>query len=121
MSRATIARHAEKSTSVGLPLSWYFDPEILEIERQMLFGAGPTYAGHQCLVPNNGDFAVRGGPQAGRVLVRKQGEAQLLSNVCRHRQAELLTGCGHAKLIVCPIHIWAYDLNGCLVAAPFMG
>ena len=23
--------------AVGLPLSWYFDPEILEIERQHLF------------------------------------------------------------------------------------
>jgi len=122
MSRATIARHAEKSTAVGLPLSWYFDPAILDIERRLLFDAGPSYAGHQCLVPNKGDFAVRGGPQTGRVLVRNnEGTPQLVSNVCRHRQAQLLTGCGHAKHIVCPIHNWAYDLNGCQVAAPFMG
>jgi phenylpropionate dioxygenase-like ring-hydroxylating dioxygenase large terminal subunit len=121
MSPITIARRAEAATAVGLPLSWYFDPEILEIERRALFDAGPTYAGHQCLVPRDGDYAVRGGPQAGRVLVRSQGEVQLLSNVCRHRQAQLLTGCGHAKHIVCPIHNWAYNLDGCQVAAPFMG
>jgi choline monooxygenase len=121
MSPTTIAHKAEAATAVGLPISWYFDPEILEIERRQLLDVGPTYAGHQCLVPREGDFAVRGGPQAGRVLVRKNGEPQLLSNVCRHRQAQLLTGCGHAKHIVCPIHNWAYDLNGCQVAAPFMG
>jgi choline monooxygenase len=124
MSPITIARRAEAATAataVGLPLSWYFDPEILEIERRELFDAGPSYAGHQCLVPRDGDYSVREGQQAGRVLVRHQGEPQLVSNVCRHRQAQLLTGCGHAKHIVCPIHNWAYDLDGCQVAAPFMG
>jgi phenylpropionate dioxygenase-like ring-hydroxylating dioxygenase large terminal subunit len=121
MSPISIARKAEAATAVGLPLSWYFDPEILEIERRELFDAGPTFAGHQCLVPNNGDYTVRGGPQAGRVLVKNDGEVQLISNVCRHRQAQLLTGCGHAKHIVCPIHNWAYDLDGCQVAAPHFG
>ena len=67
-------------------------PTILEIERRELFAAGPTYAGHLSLVPRDGDYAVRGGQQAGKLLVRHQGEAQLVSNVCRHRQAQLLTG-----------------------------
>ena len=121
MSPTIIARKDETAAAVGLPLSWYFEPEILEIERRELFAAGPNYAGHQCLVPRDGDYAVRGGPQAGRVLVRNQGEPQLLSNVCRHRQAQLLTGCGRAKHIVCPVHNWAYDLDGCQVAAPHFG
>lgn len=121
MAATTLKPQAGPVAELGLPLSWYFDPEILEIERRELFAAGPTYAGHQCLVPKDGDFAVRGGPQIGRVLVRHQGEPQLLSNVCRHRQSQLLTGCGHAKHIVCPLHNWAYDLDGCQVAAPFMG
>jgi phenylpropionate dioxygenase-like ring-hydroxylating dioxygenase large terminal subunit len=30
----------------------------------------------------------------------------------------LVAGCGHTKNIVCPIHNWAYDLNGRQVAAP---
>jgi choline monooxygenase len=123
MSPSIIARKLESGSELelGLPLSWYFDPEILEIERRELFAAGPSYAGHQCLVPNKGDFAVRGGLQTGRVLVRHEGEPQLISNVCRHRQSQMLTGCGHAKHIVCPLHNWAYDFNGCQVAAPFMG
>ena len=68
-------KKADSATAVGLPISWYFDPEILEIERRELFAAGPNYAGHQCLVPRDGDFAVRGGPQTGRVLVRNQRRA----------------------------------------------
>ena len=115
----TIAAHQSKiASAVGLPISWYFDAEILEIERRELFGAGPTYAGHTSLVREDGDYVALGGQQAGRLLVRHNGRTQLLSNVCRHRQAQLLTGAGHVKHIVCPLHNWAYDLNGRHVAAP---
>jgi choline monooxygenase len=118
MSQTIITHKSQTDAAVGLPVSWYFDPEILEIERQRLFGAGPMYAGHVSLVRQDGDFVALGGQQAGKVLVRNQGRAQLVSNVCRHRQAQLLSGCGHAKNIVCPIHNWAYDLDGRQIAAP---
>jgi phenylpropionate dioxygenase-like ring-hydroxylating dioxygenase large terminal subunit len=113
-----VAHRTKADPVVGLPISWYFDPEILEIERRDLLGAGPTFAGHASLVRDEGDFVVRGGRAAGQVLVRHNGRAQLLSNVCRHRQAEMLTGSGCAKSIVCPVHNWAYDLDGCQLAAP---
>jgi phenylpropionate dioxygenase-like ring-hydroxylating dioxygenase large terminal subunit len=118
MSQTFVTRDVDQQSAVGLPISWYFEPEILEIERQRLFGDGPTYAGHVSIVRHDGDYAVRGGQQAGRVLVRHDSGYHLLSNVCRHRQAQLLTGCGHAKKIVCPIHNWAYDLDGRQIAAP---
>jgi choline monooxygenase len=118
MSQSITTIADQVRSEVGLPISWYFDPEILEIERRELFGAGPTYSGHMSLVRRDGDYYVLGGQQAGNILVRHNGQPQLLSNTCRHRQAQLLTGCGHAKNIVCPIHNWAYDLNGRQVAAP---
>ena len=43
---------------------------------------------------------------------------ELLSNVCRHRQALMLKGKGRAHNIVCPIHRWTYDLEGELLGAP---
>jgi phenylpropionate dioxygenase-like ring-hydroxylating dioxygenase large terminal subunit len=101
-----------------LPISWYFDPDILEIERQALFAAGPTYSGHRSLVEADGDYFTLGGMQSGKLLVKNNGCPQLISNVCRHRQSQLCTGAGHAKNIVCPVHNWAYDLDGCQVAAP---
>jgi phenylpropionate dioxygenase-like ring-hydroxylating dioxygenase large terminal subunit len=118
MSQTLVARHSKLDSAVGLPISWYFDPEILEIERRELFGVGPTYAGHASLVQNDGDYMALGGQQRGELLVRHNGRAQLVSNVCRHRQAQMLTGTGRVKNIVCPIHNWAYDLDGRQVAAP---
>lgn len=118
MSPSTLTGQRKTSVETGIPISWYFDPEVLEIERRELFDQGPSYAGHVSMVPSDGDYAVRGGNQIGRVLVRHDGEVRLLSNVCRHRQAMMLTGSGRTKNIVCPVHNWAYDLEGCQVAAP---
>jgi choline monooxygenase len=118
MSQSVARRETNAASDVGLPVSWYFDPEILEIERQHLFAAGPTYSGHASMVRGDGDYYVLGGQQAGKILVRSNGRPQLLPNSCRHRQAEMLCGSGHAKNIVCPLHNWAYDLDGRQVAAP---
>jgi choline monooxygenase len=118
MSHAFVGTETQVNSERGLPVSWYFDPEILEIERRELFAAGPTYAAHVSRVKQDGDYAVLGGQQAGKLVVQHEGRVQLLSNVCRHRQAEMLSGCGRAKNIVCPVHNWAYDLNGQQVAAP---
>lgn len=117
MSQSTFKREVQ-SSSVGLPVSWYFDPEILEIERQHLFADGPKYGGHSSLVRKDGDYYTLGGQQLGKLLVRSNGQPHLVSNTCRHRQAEMLTGCGNVKNIVCPVHNWAYDLDGCQLAAP---
>jgi phenylpropionate dioxygenase-like ring-hydroxylating dioxygenase large terminal subunit len=119
MSQTLASRkRAAVDTPVGLPVSWYFDPDILEIERRELFAAGPTYAAHAKAVKSEGDYRVLGGQQTGKVLVHHQGRQQLVSNSCRHRQAEMLTGTGCLKNIVCPVHNWAYDLNGRQLAAP---
>ena len=118
MSRFLTENETKAKSAVGLPISWYFDPEILEIERRELFAAGPTYAAHVGAVQTDGDYRVLSGQQAGRVLVRNNGRTQLVSNVCRHRQAQMLAGSGRAKNIVCPVHNWAYDLDGRQVAAP---
>ena len=46
------------------------------------------------------------------MLVRNQAnQIELLSNVCRHRQAIMLNGRGHTQNIVCPLHRWTYDLK----------
>jgi len=116
--RASVEQQERLDSGVGLPISWYFDPTILEIERRELFAAGPRYVGHAEMVSADGDFAALRGQNHGWLLVRHQGRPQLVSNVCQHRQALMLNGCGRAKHIVCPIHSWAYDLNGCQIAAP---
>ena len=90
------------------PLRWYFDPKILEIELRILFDDGPGYIGHELLVPNLGDYHVLDWMGNAKMLVRNKNGVELLSNICRHRQATMLEGRGSAKNIVCPLHRWTY-------------
>ncbi len=104
--------------SAQLPIDWYLDPKILEIEKRILFDQGPGYVGHEAMVPNIGDYYVPEWMGKAKVLVRNGQGIELLSNVCRHRQALLLNGRSNTKNIVCPIHRWTYALDGKLLGAP---
>lgn len=50
----------------------------------------------------------------------KVGAVRALSNVCRHRGMILASEPGTAQLVRCPYHLWAFGLDGQLMAAPFM-
>lgn len=115
-NRAVISQLSDKSTQ--LSVDWYLDPKILEIEKRILFDQGPGYVGHEIMVPNIGDFYVPEWMNNAKVLVRNQQGIELLSNICRHRQAAMLKGRSNTKSIVCPIHRWTYALDGMLLGAP---
>ena len=93
-----------------------------------LFQRGPRYVGHQLSVPQAGDYHALPQEAEGRALVRAPGgQVELISNVCRHRQAIMLGGRGslqeHTKgsaggNIVCPVHRWTYSPKGDLLGAP---
>jgi choline monooxygenase len=101
-----------------LPIDWYLDPNILDLEKRFLFDRGPGYVGHEIMLPNVGDYYVPEWMSNAKVLVHNKDGIELLSNVCRHRQSLLLKGRGNTRNIVCPIHRWTYDLNGVLLGAP---
>jgi phenylpropionate dioxygenase-like ring-hydroxylating dioxygenase large terminal subunit len=105
-------------TPAQLPIDWYFDPRIAQIEQNILFERGPGYVGHELMVPEPGDYRALDWMNNAKVLVRNQAGVQLLSNVCRHRQSIMLKGSGHAQNIVCPLHRWTYDMSGKLLGAP---
>lgn len=103
-----------------LPLSWYFDPAIYQLEIERLFKNGPGYVGHALMVPNTNDYRsleTKGG--AWNLVNTGQG-IDLVSNICRHRQAVMLEGAGNLQggNIVCPLHRWTYDAKGSLLGAP---
>ena len=101
-----------------LPVSAYFDEALFEREMEILFRRGPGYVGHERMVPEPGDYCVLPAENGGRVLVHGGNGVELLSNVCRHRQAVMLDGRGNTENIVCPLHRWTYDLSGRLLGAP---
>ena len=104
--------------SCQLPISWYFDPEIFALEQRLAFDAAPQYVGHELMVPKVGDYHTLAWMDHAKMLVRNDSGVELLSNVCRHRQALMLEGKGNAPNIVCPLHRWTYDLKGELLGAP---
>ncbi|MBN9425983.1 MAG: aromatic ring-hydroxylating dioxygenase subunit alpha [Burkholderiales bacterium] len=101
-----------------LPVSAYFDEALFKREIDTLFKQGPGYVGHELMVPEVGDYHALTAENEGRVLVRNANGVDLLSNVCRHRQAVMLNGRGQTSNIVCPLHRWTYDLSGRLLGAP---
>ena len=108
----------------------YSDEAVFALEQERIFKRCPLYVGHEAMVPNPGDWRALPQEEGGRVLLRNAvGEVQLVSNVCRHRQARIL---GHAaagseargnlgttgRNIVCPLHAWTYNDRGELIGAP---
>ena len=87
---------AELSASVSqLPPSAYFDPALLARERERLFAKdAPGYAGHDLMVPNPSDYAVLATRNNAQALTRTERGVNLISNICRHRQAMMLDGRG---------------------------
>ena len=103
-----------------LPISWYFDPAIHQRELDVFFKHGPGYVGHQLMVPAQNDFRALEMHDGAWALVNSGAQIEMVSNVCRHRQAVMLKGAGTlpAGNIVCPIHRWTYDGAGKLLGAP---
>jgi phenylpropionate dioxygenase-like ring-hydroxylating dioxygenase large terminal subunit len=108
-------------TSPHLPLSWYFDPKVAQLEKKLLFDRGPGYVGHQQMAANPGEYRVLDWRANGAwSLVNNGGEIDLVSNVCRHRQAIMLKGHGTLPggTITCPLHRWSYTGEGKHIGAP---
>src|SRR6187551_3454984 len=113
-----------------LPVSSYFDEALYKREMDTIFQHGPRYVGHELAVPDIGDYYALPQEGEGRALLRTPGGVELISNVCRHRQAVILKGRGsiHAGAaaggnIVCPLHRWTYSGGqgakaGTLLGAP---
>src|SRR4051812_41393969 len=109
-----------------LPVSSYFDPALFQREMEVVFQQGPRYVGHQLAVPNVGDYHALPQEGEGRALLRTPQGVELISNVCRHRQAVMLRGRGHLPAqgggnIVCPLHRWTYSAGNGAKAGELLG
>ncbi len=102
------------------PVTDYTCPEQAERERELFFRNGPINIGLSGLLPRAGDWMTH--DYAGvpiLILRRADGSLGAFFNVCRHRGARIVEGCGNgAKSLSCPYHGWTYGLDGSLVARP---
>lgn len=101
------------------PIKSYFDPSIMESEKALMFERGLRYVGHRLMVPEPDDYAVPAGLSERYILFNRGEHCDIVSNVCPHRQARLLTGSGRTKNIVCRLHCWSFAPDGKLRKAPY--
>ncbi len=117
--------HQLRPAQSQLPVDWYHSQAQFDLELRILFKNAPGYVGHELMVPAAGDYHAIGWMNDALALVRHESGVELLSNVCRHRQAIMLNGSGNlaqnGSNIVCPVHRWTYNPHGKLLGAPSFG
>jgi phenylpropionate dioxygenase-like ring-hydroxylating dioxygenase large terminal subunit len=110
---------ASPASAETLPFSWYSDEEVLRRERSSIFARVWQYGGRAEQVATPGSFLATDAGGIPIVVTRDQGGVlRAFLNVCRHRGAVLLEGCGERNTIQCHYHAWTYELDGSLRTAP---
>jgi phenylpropionate dioxygenase-like ring-hydroxylating dioxygenase large terminal subunit len=110
---------ASPASAETLPFSWYSDEEVLRRERSSIFARVWQYGGRAEQVAAPGSFLATDAGGIPIVVTRDQGGVlRAFLNVCRHRGAVLLEGCGERNTIQCHYHAWTYELDGSLRTAP---
>lgn len=107
----------------GLPAAAYTGQEFWETECDTVFKRNWICVGFAHELKESGDaipVTIANNPL---LLVRNaKGEVTAFHNICRHRCLTLVDKPKNVgKLIRCPYHAWAYDLEGQLRAAPHFG
>ena len=110
---------AAPADAYTLPFSWYSDDEVLRRERSRIFARSWQYGGRAEQVSEPGSFLATDAGGVPILVTRdRNGELRAFLNVCRHRGAVLLEGCGERTTVQCHYHAWTYDLDGSLRQAP---
>ena len=98
----------------------YVSPQVLEAERERIFGGSWLYVGHESQIPGAGDYfctEVAGRPVF--MIRHGRGGVHVLHNHCPHRGALVAGGrTGQAGMLRCCYHGWAFRLDGRLQAIP---
>ncbi|HYH92859.1 MAG TPA: aromatic ring-hydroxylating dioxygenase subunit alpha, partial [Candidatus Saccharimonadales bacterium] len=102
----------------------YTSAAVHELERERIWFDRWICIGRAAELPSPGDALVRDLAGESIIVTRnRDGELRAFYNVCAHRGTKLLDetgdGCAHlGKVIKCPYHAWAFDLDGRLVGTP---
>jgi phenylpropionate dioxygenase-like ring-hydroxylating dioxygenase large terminal subunit len=110
---------ATAADALTLPYEWYGDESVLRRERRLVFARTWQYGGRADQVAEPGSFLTTDAGGVPIVVTRdRDGELRAFVNVCRHRGAVLVEGCGTRETLQCGYHAWTYALDGTLRAAP---
>lgn len=118
-----LGRLRERSPGRGLAREFYTDPQLFDLDLELIFGREWLFAAHGAELPQAGSYLTLQVGAYPIVLVRAaDGVIRAFINTCRHRGARVCPDeRGRAPKLVCPYHQWTYELDGRLFAARHMG
>lgn len=105
----------------GLPAWAYANPELFELEKDVLFRRHWQLAGHVSDIPAPGSYQCLDIVGERAIVVRGQdNKVRGFHNVCRHRGSRVVADDQGAckSALVCPFHGWSYNLDGTFRSAP---
>ena len=104
-----------------LPGEVYTSQEWYDREMDTIFRKRWLQVTREEEIPNPGDYVRINILDEPLIILRdKNGVVRAMSAACQHRAAELVSGKGNCKRLVCPYHAWTYSLEGELLGAPAM-
>ena len=101
----------------GLPAWSFFNNELFEAEKDLLFRRHWQLICHSNDIPNPGDFITWNLIGERALVIRgKDGKIRAFHNLCKHRGSRVIADdAGTCKsTITCPFHGWTYNLDGTL-------
>ena len=115
------AAERDYQNAVGMPGAFYTDARLCALEQDYLFARDWVCVGREEDVPQSGSYLTVTVADEPILIVRgSDGVLRALSNVCRHRGTQVMSGQGRTETLRCPYHSWTYDLQGRLIRAPHM-
>lgn len=108
-----------------LPAECYTSPEFFEFEQKLVFARSWMCVGRVEQIPSVGDYLAPNIAGEPLLVVRQaDGGIRAMTAVCQHRGQLIAVeaGCtGSSRAFRCPLHHWAFALDGKLLGAPRVG
>lgn len=104
-----------------LPPQAYTSKAFFDLEMEKIFRKEWISVAHVSQIPNVGDYVTV--DVGNEMLMAVRGvdkQVRVMSRVCLHRWAPLVTGTGNTRTFMCPFHAWGYALDGKLIGTPLM-
>jgi Rieske 2Fe-2S family protein len=107
----------------SLPRALYRDEDVFEFDVEQVFTRSWLLIGFEVELAEVGSYlALTVGRNPIVVIRGTDGTIRGFHNTCRHRGSQICAdGKGRTSKMVCPYHMWSYDLDGRLVGAARMG
>jgi Rieske 2Fe-2S family protein len=116
-------RLRRRKPRIPLERDFYCSPADYQVDLDLLWYHEWLFVGHDCEIPNKGNyFTVQVGDYPVVVVRGRDGAVHAFHNSCRHRGSRICSAArGTLARLVCPYHAWTYQLDGRLLSARDMG